>query len=588
MKKVFLLDTGINLNNIYTKRTINTYVIKDDKVLKSTDCYDKLGHGTAIANTLLKNNDIELNVIKIFDNDYTCNVENLLNGLKYIASFNNVFLVHMSLGVRRYNYELEKICKDLFEKGVILVAACDNGMVMSYPASFDFVISVAPSYRCISTNQFVFVNNSPINLKAKAGGQQMIIDDNTTKIIQTGASFAAAHVSAKILSWNEPLNLKQILQKFKEISVYQYDFEKETPTKKLFNINKAVIFPYNKENHSLIKYDGLLNFEITNVFDIKFSSQVGKTIKSFYGNQYTISDIKDCDWSSFDTFILGHVDELSVIYNQDLKANIISLCKKYKKKLYMYDDFSLEKGSFGGFDNELDVFFPNNHIKNNSNKFGWYYQHNTPIIAVLGTSKKQGKFTLQLQLRRIFLRQGINVGQVGTEPSSLLFGMDDMFTFGYFSNNNNSIDAITECLNKKIHNVDILNKDIIIVGSQSAFLPFNTYNSNNVNLLQFSFLYATVPDGVILTVNIYDENDYIKRTIETLWNLTNSKVFMIAIYPFEVTYDRVIDSNKKKISKERLQELVNHFEKTFNIPTIVIGENEYDEKILTTVYNFFK
>lgn len=586
MKKVFLLDTGVNLTQLNNAEQVNTYCVQDKLVVKDISSNDKLGHGTAIANTLLKNN-IKLNVIKIFDEDYTCKVEKLIAGLEFIYQMEDIYLVHLSLGIRRYNRELENICRKLFEKGIILVAACDNGMVMSYPAAFNFVISVAPSYRCISTEQFVFVKNSPINLKAKAGGQQIFINNGEKKLIQTGASFAAAHVSSKILSWNENLDKDKILNKFEKIAVYKYEFAEIVKDKELFNIETAVIFPFNKENHSLVRFDGLLDFKIKDVFDIKFSSQVGKSVKSFYGNEYIIKDIKNCDWNSFDTFILGHVDELSVIYKKDLKSEIVDLCNKFNKKLYMFDDFNLKEENFEGINNTMNVYYPRNRIQNFSNKFGWYYQHSTPIIAVLGTSKKQGKFTLQLQLRKMFLEKGISLGQLGTEPSSLLFGMDEMFTFGYFSNNNGTIDSITECLNQKLHNIDILNKDIIVTGSQSAFLPYNSHNSNIVNFLQFSFLYAVIPDGVILAINPYDEFEYITRTINSIWNMTKSKVFMLAIYPFDITYDRIIDSQKKKLTKSELDILINRFEEYFNIPTIVIGESEYEEKLFREICGFF-
>lgn len=587
MKKVCLLDTGVNAAQLTGSKKIKTYCVENGNVLQDDNCKDLLGHGTAIANTLLKNNGIELNVFKIFDNDYTCKIEQLIAGLSYINQMEDVYLVHLSLGVRRYDAELERICKLLYEKGVILVAACDNGMVMSYPAAFDFVISVAPSYRCVSTNQFVFIENSPINLKAKAGGQQILNMDNEIKLIQTGSSFAAAHVSAQILSWEERLSRGDILKRFREISVFQYEFEKTPASKKCFPICNAVVFPYNKENHALIKFDQLLDFKIKHVYDIKFSSQIGKTVSSFWGNEYVIENIKNCDWDSFDTFILGHVDELSVIYKKDLKKEIVNLCMQHHKNLYLYDDYNLEKHKFGIDSPKINAFCPA-HISNAvSNKFGWYYQHATPILAVLGTSKKQGKFTLQLQLRKVLLEKNVNLGQLGTEPSSLLFGMDEMFTLGYFSNVQGSIDTVTENLNEKIHNIDILGKDLIVTGSQSAFLPYNSYNSNTVNFFQFAFLYATMPDGIILAVNQYDDFDYIDRTIKSVRALTNSQVFLFALYPFEITFDRVIDSQKRKLTKQELEKCVSRLETTFHIPAIVIGETEYEEKLFSEICKFF-
>lgn len=186
------------------------------------------------------------------------------------------------------------------------------------------------------------------------------------------------------------------------------------------------------------------------------------------------------------------------------------------------------------------------------------------------------------------MEKGINVGQLGTEPTSLLFGMDEIFTFGYFANNTENINAMTECLNQKIHNIDVNGYDIIVTGSQSAFLPYNSYNSNTVNFLQFAFLYSVMPDGVILAINIFDDFDYIKRTIDVIWNMTKSKVFALAIYPFDITYDRIIDSQKKKLKKFELDKIITELEKHFELPAIVIGESDYEDKLYREICNFFK
>lgn len=55
------------------------------------------------------------------------------------------------------------------------------------------------------------------------------------------------------------------------------------------------------------------------------------------------------------------------------------------------------------------------------------YRISTPVLAVCGTSSKQGKFTLQLELRKRFCEMGYKVGQIGTEPNSLLLGWITFF-----------------------------------------------------------------------------------------------------------------------------------------------------------------
>ena len=45
------------------------------------------------------------------------------------------------------------------------------------------------------------------------------------------------------------------------------------------------------------------------------------------------------------------------------------------------------------------------------------------MLAIVGTSPSQGKYNLQLALRRRFLNDGYEIGQIGTEPTAQLFGM---------------------------------------------------------------------------------------------------------------------------------------------------------------------
>lgn len=74
-------------------------------------------------------------------------------------------------------------------------------------------------------------------------------------------------------------------------------------------------------------------------------------------------------------------------------------------------------------DSACKVYFPK--IANQifpRNQFGKLYLVNKPVICVAGTSSSQGKFSLQLSLREKFISAGYRIGQLGTEPTSLLFG----------------------------------------------------------------------------------------------------------------------------------------------------------------------
>ena len=86
------------------------------------------------------------------------------------------------------------------------------------------------------------------------------------------------------------------------------------------------------------------------------------------------------------------------------------------------------------------------------------YRIATPIIGVFGTSSKQGKFTLQLKLRELLLKQGYSVGEIGTEPTSQLFGKEYVFPMGYNSTVYIEHNDIISYLNAALYDISIRKK----------------------------------------------------------------------------------------------------------------------------------
>jgi hypothetical protein len=71
-----------------------------------------------------------------------------------------------------------------------------------------------------------------------------------------------------------------------------------------------------------------------------------------------------------------------------------------------------------------------------------------PVLGVFGTSASQGKFTLQLALRRRLLQLGYEISQVGTEHHAALFGMDLAFPMGHGSTVEMETEAYPEFLDR--------------------------------------------------------------------------------------------------------------------------------------------
>ena len=130
----------------------------------------------------------------------------------------------------------------------------------------------------------------------------------------------------------------KILEEFQKISLNKLTIHNNfTPQKDLFSIDKAVLFPFNKEVHSLLRYSNLLSFTITGVYDVKYAASVGaKTthlLKDANINDLLVKNINDLNFEEFDTMILGHTTDLIKLMDDNffVKRLIDNLLKKGKK-----------------------------------------------------------------------------------------------------------------------------------------------------------------------------------------------------------------------------------------------------------------
>lgn len=208
-----------------------------------------------------------------------------------------------------------------------------------------------------------------------------------------------------------------------------------------------------------------------------------------------------------------------------------------------------------------------------------------PIITVIGTSSKQGKFSLQLELRREFLKNGYSVGQWCTEPQGYLFGIDQVFPLGYGSNINKfSEKEIIHELNRQLHEIELLDKDIIITGLQSHLVCEKLYNTRMFPSLQTATLAATQPDAMVLVVNAYDADDYILRTIRFAESVTGSKVYCTVLSFKNIkTSFSPLENNVILLSEDEIVKHTRRISASTGIPCFSI--NEVNE-IYKSIVNF--
>jgi hypothetical protein len=181
------------------------------------------------------------------------------------------------------------------------------------------------------------------------------------------------------------------------------------------------------------------------------------------------------------------------------------------------------------------------------------------------------------------------VGQIGTEPSSLLYDMDFSFPIGYKSsvyiNDYETIHYLNERVNELCRN----NCDIIITGSQSSVIPYDTGNLSFFPTKQYSFLLGTLPDAVILCINPYDDADYIIRSIKFLESAVDCKVLGLCVFPMSLKDDWTgMYGQKTKITNEKFEAVKNLLSDNADIPVYLLGNESDMEKVTADIETFFE
>ena len=383
-----------------------------------------------------------------------------------------------------------------------------------------------------------------------------MIWSNPDYFIQSGSSFACAHITGLVakMMQGKKLYTKEVMNCLRRYATEVFYTRQYRDNRPKFQITKAICFPYNKEIDTLCRNMDLLSFKLMGVYDSKYSFNIGKTI---YPNK-EIKSIERLDWTDdFDTVILGHVGDLISATRMNYREYIIKCCKEHKKNLFQFD-VAMQDERIYTPNIQADYIPPLN--------YGKLYLVGKPVVAVFGTSSRQGKFSLQLAMRKEFTSLGYTVGQLGTEPQSLLFGFDEAFPCGYGTELSLDEQTTISYINYLLHKIEAKNPDIIIVGAQSGTIPYAMYNLRNNSPYQHELLLASNPDAVVLCINFFDELEYIKRTITYIEALSESKVVALSMFPFDRAFSwNAASSVMKPVSEEMLETKKLLIEREINI-----------------------
>ena len=586
---IAIIDSGTKDYENITKG-YNFRVKGDNEIIIENNFHDTYGHGTAVYSIIKKNNE-ECNyyIFKVIDQNDTIDEKIICTALEYIFNNLDIDIINMSLGtVSLSDDRMYNICKRLYDKGVILVSAFDNEGAISYPAAFDCVIGVDGSDLCRKVDDFIFYEDKILNVAAK-GGMQRVKWCEPDNIIVKGSSFACAHATNKIVNIykNGIKSFEEILEYFKSIAIQIIAYEEKEEKVFEYKIDRVVIFPFNKEMHNFVRYPELLDFKVMEVYDTKYSSNVGRKTTDVMIDksvkEYCIKNIDDIKWDLFDTLVIGHTEKLlSYIGKENIVDSLIKEAINRGKNIYSFD--RIDKAEYKNdniyFPAVIDKYLP-------PLREGKLFYINKPVLGIFGTSSKQGKFTLQLELRKRLIDEGYQVGQLGTEPNALLFGLDCVYPVGY--NRMVCLDEEEQIryLNYKMNEIADGN-DLIIVGSQSGTVPYEYKNTSYYTYEQVNFLMATNPDAVVLCINYYDEINYIRRSINVIEQLGECKVLGLVVFPMipEQTWKGMY-GKRRKIRGTEAEEIKTMIIRSTGKNAYILGDSNDMKELMNKIIGFF-
>ena len=581
--KIAIVDSGVNKRHpVFKNSNIIGYSLnfQNDKIVKSSEFDDEIGHGTAVfylINKLVSEigiaSEIYITNVKIYNAESDIDQEQFESILNYLYENCEFDIINLSLGITNCGstYHMQNICNNLHEKGTIIVSAFDNDGAVSFPAALNNVIGVDANETIATIKDFEYIENSIVNVIGKLMNQKVAWVKPEYNIVK-GNSFTCCYVTAKII---EMLKNDSIIN-LQSICNVKHKLPNNNVCQLNYSIRKAAIFPFNKEIHSIARYQDLLEFEVMDYYTARITGNVGKKICDIIensDNKKTIKNIDSIEWDNIDTLIIGHLEELSILAKKNYKKYLLETAMMLKKNIYSFDcvDEYIEKDR----QNSLNIFTPRIDNSDIPFRFGKLYKINKPILSIIGTSSKQGKFTLQLYLRKILLEAGYKVGQIGTEPSSLLFGIDKVFHCGYNSQANLGISNIFTLINQFLWDISEDDVDIILAGSQSSFLAYNESNVKMFPTYHRIYFEALRPDATIICINPFDDLNFVKRIINVAEGISGGSVLGAVCFPkdFDDNWKGKL-GNRVHLSNEKELQLKILYKENLNLDLYMLDKED--------------
>ncbi len=613
--KIAIVDSGLVPNHPKIGPVAGGIAItigpdRDSVIHYSAAHADCAGHGTACAGIIRrKAPQAALYSVRIFDESLQADSRLLIAAIKWSIE-QGMDIINLSLGTTEVTMRdtLARVCQQAADQGILMVAADHQEGRESYPTHLPQVIGVGagPLQNLYDYN---YRQGDAVECIAR-GDLQRVCWLEPPEIMLAGTSFAAPHITGLLALIRQAKPGASLAQVREILRAHALPEPTRTPAPKIASrprpegsftyIQKAALYPYNKEMHSLVRGRDLLGFEIVGVGDPVGKGLVGQDAGEAIGLPpagLSIAPSLAAALQGADTLILGYMDQLSLIRKRDLLREAVQTAIDQGVHIFsllalpheQYADL-YEKAEAKG----LRLYYPalsSKEIRQTLLSSEQWPPVDVPVLAVAGTSSQQGKFSLQLALRRRLLELGYRVGQVGTEHHSALFGMDCAFPMGYAASIEMPLDYYAPYLDAKMREINHRKRpDLILVGTQSGTVPYNVEEQQTQTLPTLAFLMGVKPQACLLVVNSVDPNDYIQDTIDGIRALCQAPTLLLAMSDqakhIRTAYGR-ISIKPQPMTAAEVRDKLNRLEQTFSLPAVSIADEVDVHRAVEVVIDHF-
>jgi hypothetical protein len=194
--RIGLLDSGVGSDPQLKRHIVGScgFVLNDDgDVTEQPAVADPIDHGSAIARILISAAPAAALVnAQVFTQSNATAPASIAAGLNWLVA-QRVAIVNMSFGVRQNRTVLKEACTGALAAGVILVASAPARGPAVFPAAYPGVLRITGDARC-ALQEFSHLASRQADFGACPRSDQQPAAGTPSG----GASFAAAHVSAKL------------------------------------------------------------------------------------------------------------------------------------------------------------------------------------------------------------------------------------------------------------------------------------------------------------------------------------------------------------------------------------------------------